>query len=122
MTVEEAKALVLREGLAGENTPEEAAFILLHFGNDLGKERMADLLRALNIICSGLQGETIMDRGLASALWTLGNSSNDCLFAHNKYGHQWRDGEMDEVLELIMAVEGVFYGVPSEGLRIKAKD
>ena len=122
MTVEEAKALVLREGLADENTPEDAAFILLHSGDDLGQERMRKLLNALKIVCNGLRGETNMDRSLASALWTLGNSSNDCIFAHNKYGHHWRDGAMDEVLELIMAVEGVFYGVPSEGLRIKAKD
>lgn len=47
MTLEEAKALVLHEGLAGETAPKDAAFILLHFGDELSRDRMRNLLKAL---------------------------------------------------------------------------
>ena len=83
---------------------------------------MRNLLEALKIVCDGLQGETIMDRFLASALWTLGNSSNNCLFAHEKYQRQWSEGAMDDVLELILTIEGVFYGIPFEGLKAATKE
>jgi hypothetical protein len=122
MTIEEAKALVLREGLAGENAPDDAAFVLLHFGDVPDQERMAHLLKALRIICDGLQGETILNRPLAAALWTLGNSSNECLLDCERYARKYPDGAMDDVLKLIMAVEGVFYGAPFEGLKIAVKE
>jgi hypothetical protein len=122
MTVEEAKALVLCEGLASETIPKDAAFILLHFGDELSPDRMRNLLEALKIVCDGLQGETIMGRSLASALWTLGNSSNEWLFAHEKYQRQWSGGAMDDVLELIFTIEGVFYCIPFEGLKIASKE
>ena len=122
MTLEEAKALVLREGLAEENTPEDAAFMLLHFGDVPNQERMRHLLKALRILCDGLQEETSLDRSLAAALWTLGNTSNECFFASDKHARKYPDGVMDDVLELIMAVEGVFYGVLFEDLKITAKE
>ena len=122
MTLEEAKALILHEGLAGETAPKDAAFILLHFGDELSQDRLRNLLKALKVICGGLQGETVVDRSLASALWTLGNSSNECLVAHDQYQRQWPEGAMEDVLELILTIEGVFYGVPFEGLKITAKE
>ncbi len=122
MTTEEAKALVLREGLAGENTPEDAAFIMLHFGDDPGRGRVRDLLAALKLVCDDLQGEAAIDKSLAAALWTLGNTANECLYVCEKYRREWPNGTTDDVLELIMAIEGVFYGVQWDGLRKATKD
>ena len=122
MTLEEAKALVLREGFAEENAPEGAVFILLQFGDVPSRERMAALLKALDIICDGLQGNAVMDKSLAAGLWTLGNMANDCILAHENEERPWRDGALDELIELILAVECVFYGLPSEGLKIKTEE
>ncbi len=122
MTLEEAIALVLREGFAGEDTPDDAALILLHSGDEVNPERMSDLLRALRLLCGGLQGQSGFDRSLAAALWTLGNSANECLAAHEQYKRPWRDGEQDDVLELILTIEGVFYGIQFEGLREQQRD
>ena len=111
MTFNEAKALVLREGLAGEQAPDEAAFILLHFGDEPSVERMTNLLVAIKTVYDGLKRETVLDRSLAAALWTLGSAANDCLDAHLKHDRKWRDGAEYEVVDLITAVESVFYNV-----------
>ena len=111
MTLEEAKALVLREGLAGEHAPDDAAFILLHFGDEPSEERMTNLLTAIKTLYDGLKRETVLDRSLAAALWTLANMASDCLDAHMKHNHNWRDGAEYEVVDLITAVESVFHDV-----------
>ena len=113
MTLGEAKALVLREGLAGKDTPEDAGFVLLHYGDVPNSESMGSLLRALRLLFEGLQEETVLERPLAAALWSLGNSANDCLFNHQQDERPWLDGEQDDVLELILTIESVFYGIRS---------
>ena len=88
----------------------------LHFGDVPNQERMKNLFKAVRVICDSLHGETLLERPLAAALWTLGNASNECLFDCEKYARKYPDGIMDDVLALIMAIEGAFYGIPFESL------
>ena len=107
MTSDEATGLVLYEGGGGD---ERSLHVLFHGGEDPGPERMRRLLAALRVVFDAHAGKTVLDRGLAAALWAIGNTTWDKYWQWPEHRRAERPGLEDEVVELITAVESVFLG------------
>lgn len=110
MIVEEAKAVVLYEGLPSDENADDGLYIMVRMGNAPDAARMRRLLDAPKNICDDLEGETRLDRSLDYALWVLGETVMSNMASWQGSGKVWRDGFEDNVAELQVAVESLFMG------------
>jgi hypothetical protein len=78
-------------------------------GDDPGPERMRRLVSALAVVFHSLSGQGVIDRKLASALFTLGSNVPLTISSLANRGHVWRKGFMEEeVYELLVGVQSIF--------------
>ena len=105
MSEEEAVALVISEAHADE----ESLLASVRNGEDPGTERMLRLVSALAVLYHSLRGQGLIDRKLASALFTLGSDVPLTISSLAGKGHGWRKGFMEnEVFELLVGVQSIF--------------
>ncbi len=105
MTFEEAKALVLREGISDNgNAPEDAVFIMLHRGYPLDHDQMCCLKEAVDVVHESIEGDTVLDRRLAGAMWTLGVEASSTISAVDMWST-----ELDDVNALFYAIESAIH-------------
>lgn len=98
MTYEEAAALVLEEGVRTEPILENAMAMVLHLGIEPSDQHIDPLIKAIRVIQEDLKGQPLLDRNLAAALWILGVEASGRL-----------DMNSDRIVDLMMAVESVFF-------------
>jgi len=112
MTLEEAKALVLREGMRTESVPDDAVPTILHEGHCPSPEQISRLIEAIDTVHEATENDTVIDKQLAGALWIIGVEANSAL------GSYWRSEQQDgvqrfdqeSVVELLNAVESALVG------------
>ena len=104
MTFEEAKSLVLREGLVDKDAPDDAVVMVLHQGHKPDWDQVKCLIEAIDTVHETIEGETIIDRKLAGALWIIGIEANTAL------DHDWSPEQRDEIISLFNAVEFALVG------------
>ena len=104
MTVEEATALVVREGWPDGNAREDAMYMMLHFGfgPDVGDGPITRLIEAINVVNEATVGP--VDRQLAGSLWLLGVEANTVLGS----GAKWSMAYYDRIQKLLETVEAFF--------------
>ena len=103
MTVEEAKALVLREGMMMEPVPDDAVPTTFHEGHVPTSERISNLIEAINIVHEAFESDTTINRKIAGALWIIGVEANS-------FGKNRTTDEQDALIALLTAVEGALVG------------
>ena len=104
MTLEEAKALVLREGLVDKDSPDDAVVMILHEGNKPGWEQVRHLVQAIDTVHEAIETETVIERSLAGALWIIGVETSNALSS------DWLPEELNDVIALFNAVESALVG------------
>lgn len=78
-------------------------------GADPSPDRMRRLVSALAVVYHSLGGRGVIDRKLASALFTLGSDVPLTISSLAGKGHAWRKGFMeDEVYQLLVGVQSIF--------------
>jgi hypothetical protein len=110
MTIEEATDLILGESITSDESGEASLCALLRMGEDPGSERIQDLIRAMRIAYEWSQGSDVIDRRLAGALWTLGETVITHVDSWALGNKIWRTGFETEVLRLRSAIDAVFMG------------
>ena len=68
MTLDEAKALVLCEGLVTESDFDDAVPLMLHQGNSPLPMRLSLLVEAIDTVHEAIENDTGIDRQLVGAL------------------------------------------------------
>jgi hypothetical protein len=110
MTLDEAIALVLEEGMRTEPVPDNAMAMLLHRGTEPSDAHIDPLIEALRIIQRELEGQPLLNRELAAALWILGIEASTCLDLTSQEDGAWKtDATADKIIDLMTAVESVFW-------------
>jgi len=111
MTLDEAIALVLEEGMRTEPVPDDAMAMILHGGYEPTDAHIDPLIEALRTIQQGLEGQPLLDRDLAAALWILGIEASMCLNLNSpQEDGTWKTGAAsDKIMDLMTAVESVFW-------------
>ena len=104
MTLEEAKALVLREGLMEKDPPDDPVVMILHAGHKPDWKQITRLIETIDTVHEAIEGETIIDRKLAGALWIIGIEAN------TTFGSDWSPKERDDLISLFNAVESTLVG------------
>lgn len=111
MTLDEAKALVLYEGMLTEPDFDDAVPLMLHQGNSPALERMSRLVEAIDTVHEAIdtvheaiENETTIDRRIAGALWIIG------VEASNALGKGWQPQEEAAIVALWEAVESTLVG------------
>lgn len=105
MSKEEARALIISE--AGNDGDSLLASV--RRGDDPGPQRMLRLVSALAVVFHSLNGQSQLERRLASALFTLGSDVPMTISALANKGHVWRAGFMEkEIYELLVGVQSIF--------------
>jgi len=104
MSLEEAKALVLREGLSGPDPPDDAVALRLHEGCAPDAFLLRRLIQAIDVIHAAIDEEAVIDRPIAGALWLLGCEASNAL------GGTRVAKEQDDLIALLTAVESAFVG------------
>ena len=112
MTLEDAKSLVLLEGMKTEPVPDDAVPMMLHQGDCPSSERISRLIEAIDTMHEAIENDTVMDKQLAGALWIIGVEANSGL------GNYWSSEQHDSVqkfdenvvVDLLNAVESAFLG------------
>ncbi len=104
MTLEEAKALVLREGMMTEPDLSDAVPLVLYQGDSPTSEKMEHLVEAVDIVHEAIEEEPTVDRKLAGALWIIG------VEASNAIGKKWQPQEERDIVALWEAVESALVG------------
>lgn len=105
MSEEEAVALIISEASADG----DGLLVSVRSGEDPGAERMRRLVSALAVLYHSLRGQGVIDRRLASALFTLGSDVPLTISSLAGKGHSWRKGFMEnEVYELLVGVQSIF--------------
>ncbi len=104
MTLEEAKALVLREGLVGKDPPDDAVVTILHQGHKPDWDQVRRLIEAIDTVHEAVEAETVIERKLAGALWIIGIESYTAL------DKDWQPKERDDLISLVNAVEMALVG------------
>jgi len=61
MTPEEAKALVLREGLVDKDAPDDAVVMVFHEGHKPDWKQVSQLIEAIDTVHEAIEGETVID-------------------------------------------------------------
>lgn len=110
MTFDEAIALVLDEGMKTEPVPYNAMAHILHEGYEPDAEHIAPLIEALYVIQSRLEGQALLNRELASALYLLGSEANSYIALASRDRDSSKGLMFDQVLNLMIAVDQIFYG------------
>ena len=106
MTPIQARQLILDEG-----SSTEGVVVLIRMGIDPGKDRMDQLLEALQLVFVDLSDQLEIDRELAYALFGLANHVEANINSWISQGKKWPDRLVDrELPELLMAVESIFCG------------
>ena len=105
MTLEEAAALVLREGMMTEPVPDDAVPTILHEGHLPASERISSLTEAIDIVHEAIGEDTVITRKMAGALWIIGVETNSAAF-----GKEWAVSEQDALISLLNAVESALVG------------
>ena len=112
MTLEDAKSLVLLEGMKTEPVPDNIVPTILHEGHCPSPEQIRHLIEAIDIVHEATENNTVMDKQLAGALWIIGVEANSGL--GNYWSSEQHDGvqKFDEnvVVDLLNAVESAFLG------------
>jgi hypothetical protein len=107
MSEEEAVKLIISEA----SDDGDSLFACVRNGEDPTTERMRRLVSALAVVYYSLGGQEMIDRKLASALFTLGSDVPLTISSLAGKGHSWRKGFMeDEVYELLVGVQSIFEG------------
>lgn len=110
MTLEEAKSLVLREGISDNgNAPEDAVFIMLHIGYQLDHDQVRRLIEAVDTIHEAIERDTVLDRRLAGAMWTLGVEASSAM------NRDLSPAELDDITGLFYAIESAIHNYWSIG-------
>jgi len=104
MTLEEAKALAQDEGLVDKDAPGDAVVMILHQGHKPDWEQVRLLIEAIDTVHEAMEGETVIDRRLAGALWIIGIESYTAL------DKDWQPKERDDLISLVNAVESALVG------------
>ncbi len=105
MTLEEAIALVLREGMMTEPVPEDVVPTILHEGHLPAPERITSLAEAIDIVHESIENDTVINRKMAGALWIIGVETNSAAF-----DKEWAVSEQDALISLLNAVESALVG------------
>ena len=112
MTLDEAIALVLEEGMRTEPVPDDAMAMLLHQGDSPSPERISRLIEAIDTVHEATENETTIDRQLAGALWIIGVEANSGL--GNYWNSEQQDGikkfNQEAIVDLFNAVESALVG------------
>lgn len=103
MTLEEAYALVLREGMMAEPVPDDIVPMILHEGHLPTPEQFSRLVEAIDTVHESVENETMIDRKLAGALWIIGVEANS-------FGKDRTAAEENALIALLTAVEGALVG------------
>ena len=85
MTLEEATALVLREGMKTEPVPDDAVPMMLHQGDCPSSERISRLIEAIDTMHEAIENDSAIDKQLAGALWIIGVEANSGLGSHRSF-------------------------------------
>lgn len=104
MTLEEAKALVLREGLVDKDPPDDAVVTVLHQGHKPDWEQVKRLIEAIDTVHEAVEVETVVERKLAGSLWIIG------IEAFTALDKEWQPEERDDLISLLTAVEMALVG------------
>lgn len=104
MTFEEAKSLALHEGMMDKDAPDDTIVMILHEGHKPASEQIRLLVQAIDTVHEAIEGEAVIDRRLAGALWIIGIEANNAL------GGDWSPEEQDDLLSLVNAVESALVG------------
>lgn len=104
MTLEEAKALVLREGMMTEPVPDDIVPTILHGGNLPTPEQFSNLIEAIDIVHEATEGDAMIDRKMAGALWIIGVEANSAM------NNERQSVEQDNLVSLMTAVESALMG------------
>ena len=104
MTIEEAKALVLCEGMMTEPVPDDIMPTILHGGALPTSEHFSSLIEAIDIVHTSIENDTMIDRKLAGALWIIGVEANSAM------GNERQSAEQDNLVALMTAVESALMG------------
>lgn len=103
MTFAEATTLILHEGLEMDGIA-----VLVHAGDDPGRDRVRTLIAALRVAYEGLRGRSQVDRRLAYALFALSFGVQGTLAGEHR-SREWSEELLtQEQYQLGMAVEGIF--------------
>ncbi|MCU0960620.1 MAG: hypothetical protein MUF48_11000 [Pirellulaceae bacterium] len=85
--------------------------VMVRMGQDPGAERMASLISAMKELDEILRGQTVLDRRLAYAFWSLASSLDGNLHSWAREGRQWRPELIhEELYNLLLYVEYLFEG------------
>ena len=76
MTLEDATALVIEEGMRSEPVPDNAMAIILHWRKEPSDEHVNTLIEALRVVQDGLKEQPFLSRDIAAALWIIGTEAN----------------------------------------------
>jgi|GEM_PF-3555977 len=104
MTLEEAKAFVLCEGMTTEPVPDDAVPTTLHEGYMPTADRINRLIEAIDTVHESIENDMTIDRKMAGALWIIGIEANSALSG------QRTGTERDTLIELVTAVESALVG------------
>jgi hypothetical protein len=110
MTIEEARDLIVREGLPPADLADDSVYVMLRMGDDPGPERMRGLLGAMGAVFLALRDHREIDRRLAAALWILGETATSHIasWAFEAGTSSWRKGFQDEVAQLQTVIQSIF--------------
>jgi hypothetical protein len=109
MSVDEAIALVLREGYPEEDMPEDAVALMLSLHYDLSSdpahEQIRLLIEAIHIVHQEIKGQTSIDKRLAGALYWIGSGANSARES------PLSGRENSDAVDLFLAVESAFFDI-----------
>ena len=109
MTLDEAIALVLDEGMKTEPVPHNAMAHILHIGHEPDAGHIEPLIAALQVIRADFRGQDSLNRGLATALYVLGAEANSYIALAAQARDPCKGIMFEQILRLMMAVDHVFY-------------
>ena len=109
MTLEEAKALILRESMMTEPVPDDAVPIALHEGHMPAADRINRLIEAIDMVHESIEDDFVINRKMAGALWIIGVEANSAM------GSERQPAEQDNLISLVTAVESALVGFWTEG-------
>lgn len=105
MTLEEAEALVLTEGMMTEPVPDDAVPTTLHEGHMPAADRISRLIEAIDTVHESIGNDTAINRKMAGALWIIGVEANSALGKPLA-----TEQEEDSLISLMTAVECALVG------------
>lgn len=108
MTLEEATALVIEEGMQSGPVPDNAMAIILHRRKEPSDKHINTLIEALRVVQDGLKEQPFLSRGLAAALWIVGKEANAIMCEIYGEADAGLDATDYQIEDLLTAIESVF--------------